>query len=141
MCRRYSYPPDCLNICLRMAYESQSSTPLPGIKTSVFYVYIFYQNRSNLRIKKPFMIYLYWYFTLFCCCCCSPEDSFKVGEQLRQADAIVLMYACDRRETLERLSSFWLPRLRNLGVLFSPLFSIYTAFVLRKCLHDIVIWT
>lgn len=45
-----------------------------------------------------------------------PEDRDKVAEQIRRADAIVLTYACDRQETLESLSAFWLPRLRDLGV-------------------------
>ncbi|KAL5783672.1 hypothetical protein ACOSP7_008701 [Xanthoceras sorbifolium] len=46
----------------------------------------------------------------------SMEDRGKVGEELRQADAVVLTYACDRPETLDELSTFWLPELRRLEV-------------------------
>ncbi|KAI4310981.1 hypothetical protein MLD38_035919 [Melastoma candidum] len=41
------------------------------------------------------------------------EDSGKLGEELRRADAVVLTYACERPETLDRLSTFWLPELRR----------------------------
>ncbi|XP_031405323.1 mitochondrial Rho GTPase 1 [Punica granatum] len=44
------------------------------------------------------------------------EDSVKLGEELRRADAVVLTYACDQPATLERLSGFWLPELRRLEV-------------------------
>ncbi|XP_015570592.1 mitochondrial Rho GTPase 1 [Ricinus communis] len=44
------------------------------------------------------------------------EDSGKVAEELKRADAVVLTYACDRPETLDRLSTFWLPELRRLEV-------------------------
>ncbi|KAI9098942.1 hypothetical protein K1719_024709 [Acacia pycnantha] len=44
------------------------------------------------------------------------EDSNRVAEELKQADAVVLTYACDRPETLDRLSTFWLPHLRKLEV-------------------------
>ncbi|WCJ43161.1 Mitochondrial Rho GTPase 1 [Euphorbia peplus] len=44
------------------------------------------------------------------------EDSVKVAEELKRADAVVLTYACDRPETLERLSAFWLPELRRFEV-------------------------
>ncbi|KAK4779336.1 hypothetical protein SAY86_006864 [Trapa natans] len=44
------------------------------------------------------------------------EDSVKLGEELRRADAVVLTYGCDQPATLERLSSFWLPELRRLEV-------------------------
>ncbi|CAL0320978.1 unnamed protein product [Lupinus luteus] len=44
------------------------------------------------------------------------EDSDKVTEELQRADAVVLTYACDRPETLENLSTFWLPHLRKLEV-------------------------
>lgn len=39
-----------------------------------------------------------------------------VAEELKRADAVVLTYACDRPETLERLSEYWLPELRRLEV-------------------------
>ncbi|RHN64833.1 putative EF-hand domain pair, mitochondrial Rho GTPase [Medicago truncatula] len=45
-----------------------------------------------------------------------PEDSDKVDEELLAADVIILTYACDRQATLESLTAFWLPRLRDLGV-------------------------
>ncbi|KAJ6434403.1 hypothetical protein OIU84_018001 [Salix udensis] len=44
------------------------------------------------------------------------EDAGKVAEELKRADAVVLTYACDRPETLDRLSTFWLPELRQLEV-------------------------
>ncbi|KAH9755020.1 mitochondrial Rho GTPase 1 [Citrus sinensis] len=46
----------------------------------------------------------------------SVEDRGKLGEELRRADAVVLTYACDRPETLDELSTFWLPELRRLEV-------------------------
>ncbi|KAJ4719482.1 Mitochondrial Rho GTPase [Melia azedarach] len=46
----------------------------------------------------------------------SMEDRGKLGEELRRADAVVLTYACDRPETLDELSTFWLPELRRLEV-------------------------
>lgn len=45
-----------------------------------------------------------------------------VAEEVRHADAVVLTYACDRPETLERLITYWLPELRRLEVCFSSLF-------------------
>lgn len=45
-----------------------------------------------------------------------PEDRNNVAEELKHADAVVLTYACDRPETLERLSAYWLPELRGLEV-------------------------
>lgn len=54
---------------------------------------------------------------LYGCCYCSSEHSDKVAEELQRADTVVLTYACDRPETLESLSSFWLPHLRKLEVL------------------------
>ncbi|KAJ4836351.1 hypothetical protein Tsubulata_007318 [Turnera subulata] len=44
------------------------------------------------------------------------EDAGTVAEELKRADAVVLTYACDRPETFERLSTHWLPELRNLQV-------------------------
>ncbi|AES96214.1 mitochondrial Rho GTPase 1 [Medicago truncatula] len=44
------------------------------------------------------------------------EDTDKVAEELQRADSVVLTYACDRSETLENLTTFWLPRLRKLEV-------------------------
>ncbi|ESQ32244.1 hypothetical protein EUTSA_v10003793mg [Eutrema salsugineum] len=44
------------------------------------------------------------------------EDRDKVAEELKHADAVVLTYACDRPETLEGLSTYWLPELRRLEV-------------------------
>ncbi|PON76390.1 Parvalbumin [Parasponia andersonii] len=45
-----------------------------------------------------------------------PEDNDKVADELRRADAVVLTYACDQPQTLDRLSTFWLPKLRQLEV-------------------------
>nr|AUS89406.1 MIRO GTPase 2-like protein [Sesuvium portulacastrum] len=44
------------------------------------------------------------------------EQRNRVGEELKRADAVVLTYACDRPETLDRLSTYWLPELRRLEV-------------------------
>ncbi|KAH7543078.1 mitochondrial Rho GTPase 1 [Ziziphus jujuba] len=44
------------------------------------------------------------------------EDNGKVAEELIRADAVVLTYACDQPQTLDRLSTFWLPKLRQLEV-------------------------
>ncbi|XP_057960485.1 mitochondrial Rho GTPase 1-like [Malania oleifera] len=46
----------------------------------------------------------------------SLEDRGKLADELRKADAVILTYACDRSETLDRLSTFWLPELRRLEV-------------------------
>ncbi|GMI65608.1 MIRO-related GTP-ase 1, embryo defective 2473 [Hibiscus trionum] len=46
----------------------------------------------------------------------NPEDKGKLAEELKRADAVVLTYACDQPETLNRLSAFWLPELRQLEV-------------------------
>ncbi|KAK1294991.1 Rac-like GTP-binding protein RAC2 [Acorus calamus] len=46
----------------------------------------------------------------------SPEMQPKLVAELKQADAVVLTYACDRPATLERLSTYWLPKLRRLEV-------------------------
>lgn len=45
-----------------------------------------------------------------------PEDKGKMEAECKKANAIVLTYACDRPQTLERLSAHWLPELRQLGV-------------------------
>ncbi|KAL6547104.1 Mitochondrial Rho GTPase 1 [Orobanche minor] len=44
------------------------------------------------------------------------ENRGKLIEELTNADAVVLTYACDRPETLDRLSTYWLPELRALEV-------------------------
>ncbi|CAA2993949.1 mitochondrial Rho GTPase 1 [Olea europaea subsp. europaea] len=46
----------------------------------------------------------------------SPQNRGRLVEELMKADAVVLTYACDRPETLDRLSTFWLPELRRLEV-------------------------
>lgn len=52
----------------------------------------------------------------FVLCYVRVEDSIRLGEELRWADAVVLTYACDQPATLKQLSSFWLPELRRLEV-------------------------
>lgn len=42
---------------------------------------------------------------------------------MQRADTVVLTYACDRPETLENLSIFWLPHLRKLEVLLFFIFA------------------
>lgn len=46
----------------------------------------------------------------------SAETRGKLAEELKRADAVVLTYACDKPSTLDRLSTFWLPELRQLEV-------------------------
>ncbi|KAF8091864.1 hypothetical protein N665_0433s0031 [Sinapis alba] len=45
-----------------------------------------------------------------------PEDMEEVVKEVKEADAIVLTFAMDRQETLDRLSEYWLPLFRNLEV-------------------------
>ncbi|CAM6128136.1 unnamed protein product [Calypogeia fissa] len=45
-----------------------------------------------------------------------PEDKAKLEAECKKADAIVLTYACDRSYTLDQLSHYWLPELRQLQV-------------------------
>ncbi|KAM5564465.1 hypothetical protein ABKV19_018844 [Rosa sericea] len=45
------------------------------------------------------------------------QTSIKRSEELKRADAVMLMYAYDQPMTLTRISSFWLPELRRLEVL------------------------
>jgi mitochondrial Rho GTPase 1 len=65
-------------------------------------------------------ILLYCSCAYYCYSFCSVADSDRVAEELQRADTVVLTYACDRPETLENLSTFWLPHLRNLEVMISP---------------------
>ncbi|KAG0586008.1 hypothetical protein KC19_2G056100 [Ceratodon purpureus] len=44
------------------------------------------------------------------------EDKIKTEMECKKADAVVLTYSCDRPQTLERLSSYWLPELRRLEI-------------------------
>ncbi|KAL6564345.1 Mitochondrial Rho GTPase 1 [Orobanche minor] len=46
----------------------------------------------------------------------SLENRGKLAEELKRADAVVLTYACDQPSTLNRLSSFWLHKLRRLEI-------------------------
>lgn len=48
------------------------------------------------------------------------EGKAKLEEELKRADAVVLTYACDKPETLNRLQNFWIPEVRRLKV-FNPL--------------------
>ena len=47
---------------------------------------------------------------------CRPEDKGDVIREVKEADAIVLMFAMDRQESLDRLSEYWLPLFRHLEV-------------------------
>ena len=47
---------------------------------------------------------------------CRPEDKRDVIREVKEADAIVLTFAIDRQETLDRLSEYWLPLFRQLEV-------------------------
>ncbi|KAJ0720003.1 putative small GTPase, P-loop containing nucleoside triphosphate hydrolase [Helianthus annuus] len=40
----------------------------------------------------------------------SLEGKAKLEEELKQADAVVLTYACDKPETLSRLQTFWISK-------------------------------
>lgn len=44
------------------------------------------------------------------------EDKIRTEMECKKADAIVLTYSCDRPQTLDRLSSYWLPELRRLEI-------------------------
>ncbi|CAJ2647560.1 unnamed protein product [Trifolium pratense] len=69
----------------------------------------------------------------------SIEDSDKVDQELKQADSVVLTYACDRPQTLQNITTFWLPRLRQLQI------RIFTFLVMEGttvvCMLDIYILT
>ncbi|ESQ49544.1 hypothetical protein EUTSA_v10020270mg [Eutrema salsugineum] len=45
-----------------------------------------------------------------------PKDKGKVIKEVKEADAIVLTFAFDRQETVDRLSEYWLPLFRQLEV-------------------------
>ncbi|KAF5188186.1 Mitochondrial rho gtpase [Thalictrum thalictroides] len=42
------------------------------------------------------------------------ENERRRDQKLRKADGVVITYSCDRLQTLDRLTSFWLPTLRQL---------------------------
>lgn len=46
----------------------------------------------------------------------STERKGELVEELTNADAVILTYACHRPETFDRLGTFWLPKLRDLEV-------------------------
>lgn len=69
---------------------------------------------------------------------CRPEDKVKTEVECKKADAIVLTYACDRPQTHERLSSYWLPELRRLEVSAAL---TYAYFLLQICIGvDFLCW-
>lgn len=82
--------------------------------------------KAGFIVKHTWMqLVTYWFFfTLYClftivCYCLwpgRPEDRGKLEAECKKADAVVLTYACDRPETLDHLSSYWLPELRQMGV-------------------------
>ncbi|KAG2269472.1 hypothetical protein Bca52824_064027 [Brassica carinata] len=47
---------------------------------------------------------------------CRPEDKGDIIREVKEADAIVLTFAMDRLETLDRLSEYWLLLFRHLKV-------------------------
>ena len=44
-----------------------------------------------------------------------PENRDQLDSEIRKADVICIVYSIDRRETIERVSLFWLPYIRKLG--------------------------
>lgn len=66
----------------------------------------------------------------------SIENRNKLAEELKRADAVVLTYACDQPETLDRLSTFWLPELRRLEVRV-PVIVVGCKLDLRDELHQV----
>ncbi|XP_022960031.1 mitochondrial Rho GTPase 2-like [Cucurbita moschata] len=46
----------------------------------------------------------------------SMDNKFKLYEELKRADAVLLTYACDQPMTLTRLTTYWLNELHQLGV-------------------------
>ncbi|KAF0910972.1 hypothetical protein E2562_005362 [Oryza meyeriana var. granulata] len=46
----------------------------------------------------------------------NPKHSQEMIVECRTADAVVLTFACDRPATLERIGTFWLPKLRRLQI-------------------------
>ncbi|KAH9617280.1 hypothetical protein KSS87_004505 [Heliosperma pusillum] len=44
------------------------------------------------------------------------EHSDERADEFKRADGVVLTYACDRHDTFDSLSSYWLPELRRLKV-------------------------
>ena len=44
------------------------------------------------------------------------DNKFKLYEELKRADAVLLTYACDQPMTLTRLTTYWLNELHQLGV-------------------------
>lgn len=77
-------------------------------------------SRTFFEVSKDLFLFVCWFVCLFSLP--STEDSAKVAEELKRADAVVLTYACDQPQTLDRLSTFWLPKLRQLEVRFFSLF-------------------
>jgi GTPase SAR1 family protein len=84
-------------ISIRIVYRLQSSTLLPGIFARAFGT-------------GQFIDDLKWWFLP------RQEDKMKLEMEVKKADAIVLTYSCDRAQTLDRLSTYWLPELRRLEI-------------------------
>lgn len=55
---------------------------------------------------------------------------------MQKADAVVITYACDQRETLTRLSTFWLLELRRLEVRVCCTVSILVYLLLYQMIVD-----
>ena len=45
-----------------------------------------------------------------------PQDKAKLEDECKKADVVVLTYSCERLDTLEHISTYWLPELRRLDV-------------------------
>lgn len=45
-----------------------------------------------------------------------PEDKQALGIACQEADVVVLCFSMDKPQTLRRVSSYWMPELRRLGV-------------------------
>jgi Ras family protein T1 len=61
----------------------------------------------------------------YCFFSTSVADGCKVAEELKRADVVVFTYACDEPATLQRLSTFWLPKLSKLEVCTLHYYSVF----------------
>ncbi|KAK1291505.1 Rac-like GTP-binding protein RAC13 [Acorus calamus] len=66
----------------------------------------------------------------------SKEMSPNLVAELKQADVVVLTYACDKPATLERLSTYWLPELRRMEQVEVPVIVVGCKLDLRDELQQ-----